>query len=97
MSKRQEALDYHSMGRKGKIEVITKNKPDKPIFIKADRKRIMEVLTNLTINAIKYGKRKGKVEISFHEMEDNIIVEISDDGRGIDSEKIKSKALEKVR
>ena len=23
MSKRQEALDYHSMGRKGKIEVIT--------------------------------------------------------------------------
>jgi malate dehydrogenase (oxaloacetate-decarboxylating)(NADP+) len=23
MSKRQDALDYHSMGRKGKIEVIT--------------------------------------------------------------------------
>ena len=32
MSIRQEALDYHSSGRKGKIEVITTKPPDRCIF-----------------------------------------------------------------
>jgi len=68
--------------RKIKIQIV--DRPEKPIYIKADKKRILEVLTNLTINAIKYGKKKGHVNILFHDMDDNIIVEISDDGIGIE-------------
>lgn len=60
------------------------DKPEKPIFVKADKKRILEVLTNLVVNAIKYGKKKGNVKISFHDLEDNIIVEVSDDGIGME-------------
>ena len=77
-----EMQQWTAAERKIKVRVLTK--PEKPIFIKADKKRILEVLTNLTINAIKYGKKKGNVNILFHDMEDNIIVEVSDDGIGID-------------
>ena len=81
----EEVIEMHqwqAAERKIKFQII--NRSEKPIFIKADKKRILEVLTNLTINAIKYGKKKGRVDISFHDMEDNIIVEISDDGIGIE-------------
>ena len=81
----EEVIEMHqwlATERKIKIRII--NKPQKPIFIKADKKRILEVITNLIVNGIKYGKKKGHVDISFHNMEDNIIVEISDNGIGID-------------
>ncbi len=81
----EEVIEMHqwqAAERKIKVQII--NKPEKPIFIKADKKRILEVLTNLIINGIKYGKKKGFVDISFHDMEDNIIVEISDNGIGIE-------------
>lgn len=81
----EEVIDMHQLAAADrKIVVEIANKPDKPVFIKADKKRIMEVLTNLTINAIKYGKKKGTVSLSFHDMEDNIIVEVADDGIGIE-------------
>jgi two-component system, OmpR family, phosphate regulon sensor histidine kinase PhoR len=77
-----EMEQWQAAERKIKVKII--NKPDKPIYIKADKKRILEVLTNLTINAIKYGKKKGSVNILFHDMDDNIIVEVSDNGIGIE-------------
>ena len=67
-----------------KINLQIINRPEKPVFVKADKKRILEVLTNLVVNGIKYGKKKGNVNISFHDLEDNIIVEVSDDGIGIE-------------
>jgi two-component system phosphate regulon sensor histidine kinase PhoR len=81
----EDVIEIHQLKaaeRKIKVRIVTR--ADKPIYVKADKKRITEVLTNLTINAIKYGKKKGHVDISFHDMEDNILVEISDDGIGIE-------------
>lgn len=60
------------------------NPPPKPVFVKGDRNRIMEVLINLIINGIKYGKKQGYVHVSFHDLEDNIMVEITDNGIGIE-------------
>ena len=51
----------------------------------ADRKRIEQVLTNLVVNALKYGKNGGKVSCGIYDMDENILVEISDDGEGIPS------------
>ncbi|MEN8118079.1 MAG: ATP-binding protein, partial [Bacteroidota bacterium] len=74
----------HWQAAENKIQVKIINKPDKPIFVKADKKRILEVITNLIINGIKYGKKRGFVNVLFHDLEDNIIVEVSDNGIGID-------------
>jgi Signal transduction histidine kinase len=65
------------------IKLIT-NKPSKPVLVKADKKRITEVITNLVTNAVKYGKRGGSVNVSFYNLLDKIMVEIMDDGIGIE-------------
>lgn len=67
-----------------KILLMFGEKPDKPLMVKGDRKRIIEVLTNLVINAIKYGKKNGFVKIGFYDFDDKIMLEVSDNGIGID-------------
>jgi len=66
-----------------KINIGFKNRTNKPIYVKADKKRILEVLTNLIVNGIKYGKKDGYVEVSFHDLDENIMVEVTDNGIGI--------------
>jgi two-component system phosphate regulon sensor histidine kinase PhoR len=51
--------------------------------VNADKERIRQVLTNLIVNSIKYGKENGSTEISFQDVEDRILIEVSDDGIGI--------------
>ena len=56
---------------------------DSPIYVNCDKKRISQVLTNLIVNSIKYGKEDGRTEIRFYDMDTTVLVEISDDGLGI--------------
>ena len=60
------------------------SRPDRPIYVNADRKRMNEVLNNLINNAIKYGKKEGYVRVGFYDMEDHIMVEVSDNGIGME-------------
>ncbi|MDD2381289.1 MAG: ATP-binding protein [Mariniphaga sp.] len=64
------------------LEIV--NPPPRPVYVKADRNRILEVLTNLIVNGIKYSKKEGFVQVSFHDLEDNIMVEVTDNGIGIE-------------
>lgn len=61
---------------------------DKPIMVKGDRKRITEVLNNLIINSIFYGNKGGKTTISFADMGENILIDITDNGLGLDKDEI---------
>jgi two-component system phosphate regulon sensor histidine kinase PhoR len=56
---------------------------DRRIMVNADKKRIFEAVNNLIINSIIYGKESGTTTISFSEMGDNILIDITDDGIGI--------------
>lgn len=70
------------------IKLTLANSYNKPIKVKADRKRIMDVVSNLVINSIYYGKKNGKTTISFMDMGQNILVDITDDGIGISEKDI---------
>lgn len=61
---------------------IRKNK-DNPIYVFADKDRIRQVLTNLIVNSVKYGKQEGTTEVRFYDMEENILIEVADNGVGI--------------
>jgi len=54
-------------------------------FVMGDRDKIQQVFMNLISNSIKYGKDGGTTRVSFFDMERNILIEVADDGIGIDS------------
>lgn len=59
------------------------------IFVEADRERIQQVLTNLIVNSIKYGKTDGTTEVSIEDLIRNkVIVRVTDNGEGIPKDKI---------
>jgi two-component system phosphate regulon sensor histidine kinase PhoR len=63
-----------------KISVIH---PNKRLKVSADREKISQVFTNLLTNAIRYGKSEGWIEVRFYDMDDNILIEVEDNGVGI--------------
>lgn len=72
------------LAKEKNISLEFTDKPDKPILVNADKKRIIEALSNLVINGIKYGKRNGYIKTGFYNFDDKIMVEVSDNGIGID-------------
>ncbi|MFD1094294.1 sensor histidine kinase [Salegentibacter chungangensis] len=62
---------------------------EEPIWVKADMERIQQVITNLIVNSIKYGKKGGTTEISVENLIKNkVIVRVTDNGEGIEKENI---------
>ncbi|NRA92996.1 MAG: sensor histidine kinase [Psychroserpens sp.] len=60
-----------------------------PIMVSADKERIQQVLTNLVVNSIKYGREKGTTEISIENLIKNkVIVRVTDNGEGISNENL---------
>jgi two-component system phosphate regulon sensor histidine kinase PhoR len=72
------------LAKERKIWLTFTDKPDKPLMVKADKKRIIEVLTNLVVNGLKYGKKNGFVKVGFYDFDDKIMIEVTDNGIGID-------------
>ena len=72
------------LAKERKIWLTFADKPDKSLMVKADRKRIIEVLTNLVVNGLKYGKKNGFVKVGFYDFDDKIMIEVTDNGIGID-------------
>lgn len=81
----EDVLDLAQMlanERNISLQFITKT--DKPIMVYADKKRIMEVMNNLVGNGIKYGKKRGSVKIGFYDLLETVLVEVTDNGIGMD-------------
>ena len=68
-----------------KLEV---NNESSSNFVIGDRDKIQQVFTNLISNSIKYGKKGGKTRVRFFDMEKNILIEVADNGIGIDEDKL---------
>jgi len=68
--------------RQHNIKLIFKH--DEPILVNADREKIRQVLINLIENSIKYGKEEGSTSVSLFELHDQVLVEVTDDGIGIE-------------
>lgn len=74
---------------KKNIILMLDRRYNKPIFVFADKEKIQQVLTNLVVNSIKYGKQNGTTEISVEDLVDQkIIVRVQDNGEGIQSHNI---------
>lgn len=69
---------------KKKITLMFDIDYNEPILVNADKERIQQVLTNLIVNSIKYGRSKGTTEVSIENLIKNkVIVRVTDNGEGI--------------
>lgn len=77
------SLELNAAKKNIKLELARKY--DKPILVRADKFRIRQVLANLITNSIKYGKENGTTLIELNYLNDDVVIEISDNGDGIDA------------
>jgi two-component system, OmpR family, phosphate regulon sensor histidine kinase PhoR len=56
---------------------------EKPVVVAADKEKIRQVLTNLLDNSVKYGNENGSTKVSFFDMDENVLIEVTDNGIGV--------------
>ena len=87
----REVFDSLSLAASQKnIKVGIKKGCETPIIVFADKEKIRQVLINLVENAIKYGKVNGIIQASSYKTDgENVLIEVSDDGIGIEEEHLR--------
>ena len=74
---------------KNLISLTFNEKYQNPIWVKADKDRIQQVLSNLIVNSIKYGINKGTTELSVENLIMNkVLIRVADNGEGINNDEI---------
>src|SRR3989344_1931045 len=82
----KDVADAQEMKATAKGIILTLPEEPKPIYVYADRFRIRQVLVNLIVNSVKYGKEYGETKIRFYDAGENVMVEVADNGIGIEKE-----------
>ena len=86
----QNVFDLFEMrAKKRKITLQLDKVYEFPVFVKADKERIEQVLINLIVNSIKYGNTNGITTVGVESYSKNeFIIKIIDNGEGIKQEHI---------
>jgi two-component system phosphate regulon sensor histidine kinase PhoR len=79
-----DSLDFRAAEKN--VTLDFKEGCDIPFIVEADKDRIRQVVINLIVNSIKYGKEDGHTLIGLYDMDENILVEVTDNGIGIEEE-----------
>lgn len=79
-----EMCNSNEQNKKITLHIKRKSSPD-PLVL-ADEDKIKQVFINLFENAIRYGKKNGEVRVGFYEIDDVMVIEVSDNGYGIEEE-----------
>jgi two-component system phosphate regulon sensor histidine kinase PhoR len=77
-----DQLEEAAFGRGIKLKFYKYN--PKSCYVYADKMRIGQVMTNLIVNAIKYGKDNGTVLVKFVIDQEEVDISVKDDGPGIE-------------
>jgi signal transduction histidine kinase len=62
--------------------------PGSPVVLPFDRERVVQLLTNLVGNALKFSQRDGAVSVLLEETPDGAVLEVRDDGPGIPADEL---------
>ena len=79
----REALKYMEPFSRNNGQTLVLNLPGKLPIIIADEDRVKQVLFNLISNSIKYSSQDGEIKISAFEKDNELVIEVTDQGRGM--------------
>lgn len=86
----QEVMDLLEIkANKKDITLTFDQKYYKPVKVFADYEKIQQVMLNLIVNSIKYGKEGGSTEIGIEDLSKNkVLIRVIDNGEGIEAHNI---------
>jgi len=82
----KEVLDAFEMKAENMKISLELNNESQTDLVLGDRDKIQQVFMNLISNSIKYGKGGGTTQVKFFDMENNMLIEIADNGIGIEED-----------
>ena len=82
-------MSYNMLLEASKKEQILKfDMPNVLPMIMADEERVEQIISNLINNALKYNKRNGQVLLKVSSEKNNVIIEVRDEGMGIEEKNL---------
>jgi signal transduction histidine kinase len=75
-----EQVEPQIQARRQKLLVTT---PPEPAIVQVDKKRIVQIITNLLANATKYTPEEGHVQLKVKLRQNDVIISIEDNGAGM--------------
>lgn len=81
-----EQAEMEADKRKVTITVKGADNLPSPFWVQADKHFVGQVLVNLIVNSIHYGKEGGRTCVHFRDLLDKILIEVEDNGQGIAKE-----------
>lgn len=82
-----DELELHAQSKN--INLVFKDGAKNGFQVFADKESIRQVLINLIMNSIKYGNIGGKTKVGFYDLDNRILVEVSDNGIGMEEHHLK--------
>lgn len=83
----KDVIDAQELkAKEKKISLELTNNADQSVRVLADKFRIRQVLVNLVVNSVRYGKENGKTTVKISDAGEKVIVEVADSGIGIPKE-----------
>lgn len=83
-----EVIDTQRPEADKKLITIHYTSPPRPVMVKADPDRLMQVVVNLLINAINYTHQRGQIHITIGISDDQATIRVNDNGEGIAPENL---------
>lgn len=71
------------MAQKYGISLLAPGHEKGPVYVYADKQRIFQVITNLVVNAVKYGRKDGSVWVYVTPYRHKVQIQVKDNGIGI--------------
>jgi two-component system, chemotaxis family, CheB/CheR fusion protein len=81
-----EAIDSVSTIAKQHLHIIHTELPADPVYVNADRVRVLQIIENLLTNAIKYTDDSGDISVTLTTDSGNAVLRVRDNGCGMSKE-----------
>lgn len=89
-----EGIDLHALLSNGRAIRIVHEEEESPLPLRCDRGRVLQVLSNLIGNALRYTPDGGTIALSAHRDGDDVVFSVRDEGPGI-AEEAKARLFER--